>query len=367
MKVAKRIERLRALMEQRGLDAVIARSTTDLMWLTGFERVFDTEQAHIAVVTRDACALHTDMRYSTAMRTRAKDEGIWQIDDERVSAAKFVAAFLQGAGLQGGKVLIDADISLALYRALVEENPKVEFVEGHGDILALRAVKEPEEVELMKAAQEVASKSFLEFVGKLHVGMTERDASLELELAMRKNGADELAFANIVASGANSANPHSVPGDRTLQPGDLVVVDFGARLNGYRSDTTRTLCIGQPSKEQLRIYETVKLANEEVRHSIKAGVTGAEMQAVAEAVLAAAGFGGKMGHALGHGVGLDIHEAPLLSPRYDKPLVAGNVVTDEPGIYITGQNGVRIEDCGVVTADGYVNFCGLSHELVVVE
>ena len=215
-------------------------------------------------MTQDACALHTDMRYSTAMRTRAKDEGIWQIDDERVSAAKFVATFLEGAGLQGGKVLIDTDISLSLYRALVEENPKAEFVEGHGDILALRAVKEPEEVELMKAAQEVASKSFLEFVGKLHVGMTERDASLELELAMRRNGADELAFANIVASGANSANPHSVPGDSTVQPGDLVVVDFGARLNGYRSDTTRTLCIGQPSKEQLRIYETVKLANEEV-------------------------------------------------------------------------------------------------------
>lgn len=367
MKASKRIEKVRRLLAETGCDAIVVRSITDLMWLTGFERVFDTEEAHTAVITADKCLLHTDMRYSTAMRTRAADEGIWEIDDERCKAAKFVGDALKREGLSAARVIIDADTPLSFYRALTDELPAVTFEERRGDILRLRAVKEPEEIEALKRAQAVADAAFTATLEKAHSGMTEREVSLELEMQMRMHGADELAFANIVASGPNSANPHSVPGDRELQKGDLVVIDFGARVDGYRSDTTRTIAVGEPTEEQRRIYDTVLRANAKIRETIKAGVTGAAMHQLAEDVLAEGGYAGKMGHSLGHGVGLDIHEWPLNSPSYKQELVVGNVVTDEPGIYLSGSDGVRIEDCGVVTEDGYEIFSRLSHDLQVIE
>ncbi len=367
MKAAARISRTRSMLAEKGLDALIVRDTADLMWLTGFERLFDSEQAHVAVISDERCAIHTDSRYSTAMRACAQQEGLWDVDDERCSVASYVRAQVAKTSSSRPRVGIDADTPLSLYRQLCEGLPNVEFVEMSRAILALRAVKEPAEIELMKKAQDIASRSFLQLLEFIRPGMTEREVSLEFEIAMRKNGADELAFANIVASGPNSANPHAVPSNRRLSKGDLVVIDFGARVDGYRSDTTRTICIGEPSDEQVRIYNAVRRANEAVQVQLKAGVTGAQMHKLAEEILAEEGFAGKMGHSLGHGVGIDIHELPLLAPSYDKKLEEGSVVTDEPGIYIAGENGVRIEDCGAVTSDGYVNFCSLTHELQVVE
>ena len=366
MRAAGRIEKVRKLLADEGLDAIIVRSTTDLQWLTGFESVFDTEQAHTAVITADECVIHTDSRYATAMRTAASEEGLWRVDDERASAAVFAAQVLGEAGLAAGTVAIDAATPLNLYRAYAEKLADATFAERSGDILALRQVKEPSEVERMIRAQRVAEHALMEVLEKIHTGQTEAEVSLMLEFAMRSRGAQELAFANIVASGPNSANPHAIPGQRRLAKGDLVVIDYGARVDGYRSDTTRTVCVGMPSDEQLRIYNAVKRANEEVRKVVKAGVTGIAMHELAEQVLAEEGFAGLMGHGLGHGVGLDIHEEPCLNLRNDAPLPAGAVVTVEPGIYVAGQNGVRIEDCGQVTQDGFENFCTLTHELMVV-
>lgn len=366
MRAAARVEKLRGLLADEGLDAIVVRSTTDLQWLTGFESVFDTEQAHTAVVTKDECVIHTDSRYSTAMRAAAAEEGLWTVDDERDSAAAFAERALGAAGLAGAAVAIDADTPLSLYRALAEKLPDVEFAERKGDILRLRQVKEPEEVERMIKAQRVAEHALMEVLDKIHAGQTEAEVSLMLEFAMRSRGAQELAFANIVASGPNSANPHAIPGKRRLAKGDLVVIDFGARVDGYRSDTTRTVVVGQPNEEQLRIYNAVKRANAEVRNTVRAGVTGIEMHKLAEQILAEEGFEGLMGHGLGHGVGLDIHEEPCLNLRNDEPLPAGVIVTVEPGVYVAGQNGVRIEDCGQVTEDGFKSFCTLTHELMVV-
>lgn len=366
MRAAKRIERVRELLVSQNLDAIVVRSNSDLMWLTGFENVFDTEQAHVAVITRDYCVLHTDSRYVTAMSERAQYEGIWQVDASRMREPQFVAQALKDLSLVTGRIAIDTAMPLAMYRAYSDEMPNARFKERSGDILSLRAVKDADEIALMKAAQEVASKAFIETLAHVSAGVTEREVSLELEFNMRRGGAEELAFANIVASGPNSANPHAIPGQRRLRNGDLVVFDFGARVNGYCSDTTRTVCIGEPSVEQQRIYDAVCAANSAVRRALKPGVTGAEMHKLAESVLADAGYANCMGHALGHGVGIDIHESPVLGPSNDQPLVVGNVVTDEPGIYLPGQNGVRIEDFGCITDEGFDNFCTLSHELQVI-
>ena len=366
MRAAARVAQARDLLAAQGLDAIIVRSTTDLQWLTGFEAVFDTEQAHTAVITAADCIIHTDSRYSTAMRTAAAAEGLWTVDDEREGAAAFAARVLDAAGLSCGNIAIDAATPLNLYRAYTQKLEGATFAERQGDILALRQVKEPAEVERMIAAQRVAEQAFLETVEGMRPGQTEAEVSLALEFAMRKRGAQELAFANIVASGPNSANPHAIPGSRQLQRGDLVVMDFGARVDGYRSDTTRTVSIGGPDAEQQRIYDAVRLANEEVERTIRAGVTGIEMHQLAEQVLADAGYPNLMGHGLGHGVGLDIHEEPCLNTRNAEPLPAGAIVTVEPGVYVPGQNGVRLEDCGQVTADGYTNFNTLTHDLILV-
>ena len=373
MRAAQRIARLRALLEQEGLDAVVVRSVTDLMWLTGFERVFDSEQAHTAVVTAQRCIIHTDSRYATAMNAAAGEEGLWEVDATArgadgapYGASDFVGDVLAEQGCAGGSVAIEANTPLKLYRKLAAKLPGAALAERDGDILKLRAVKEPGELELMRRAQQVADSAFTALLPQLHAGMSEREVSLKLEFLMREGGADELAFPNIVASGPNGANPHAVPGERLLQEGELVVIDFGARVDGYRSDTTRTICVGHAGAEQRRIYEAVRVANEAVEKAIRPGVSGRDMHELAEQVLAEYGFAGKMGHGLGHGVGLDIHELPNNSPRNEEPHVAGNVVTIEPGAYLPGVHGVRLEDCGVLTDAGFENFCTLPHALITV-
>ena len=200
----------------------------------------------------------------------------------------------------------------------------------------------------------------------MRVGMTEREVAFELEQTMRKMGAEDLAFASIVASGANGASPHSIPGDRRLEDGDLVVMDFGARARGYCSDMTRTVAVGHATERTRAIFDAVRAANETVEAMLRPGVTGRAAHERAEYVLAEHGFAGKMGHGLGHGVGIDIHELPVLSPRNVAPLEAGNVVTVEPGVYLSGEAGCRLEDFGVVTADGFEVFTASTHELVII-
>lgn len=367
MRAFHRIEQVQRLLEEQVLDAIVVRANSDLFWLTGFEDVFDTEQAHVAIITRQECILHTDSRYVTAMREKSREEGIWEIDASRDREVAFVARMLKELKLVTGRIAIDESMPLSLYRAYSDAMPNARFKERSDDILKLRAVKDADEIAIMRRAQEIASQAFIETLGTMQPGMSERDVSLELEFNMKRLGASELAFANIVASGPNGAKPHAIPSDRLLEAGDFVVFDFGARVGGYCSDTTRTVCIGEARDEQIRVYEAVRRANEWVAANIKAGVTGAQMHTLAESELAKAGFEGKMGHSLGHGVGIDVHELPLLSPTNKEALVAGNVVTDEPGIYLPDDMGVRIEDCGVVTENGFESFCELTHELMVIE
>ena len=250
MRATHRIEQVQRLLEEQTLDAIIVRANSDLFWLTGFEDVFDTEQAHVAIITRRDCILHTDTRYETAMREKSSEEGIWQIDASRDREVEFISRMLADLKLVTGRIAIDEAMPLSLYRKYSDAMPNARFKERSDDILKLRAVKDADEIATMKRAQDIASQAFMETISNLKPGMSERDASLELEFAMKRLGASELAFANIVASGPNGAKPHAVPSNRLLEAGDFVVFDFGARVGGYCSDTTSRCASTRPCAGQ---------------------------------------------------------------------------------------------------------------------
>lgn len=389
-----RLERLKARLCELDARAMYVRDTANIEWLSGFEDVFDEERAHAAFVPagEGAARLHTDSRYMTAMEREAEGTPV-EVDAERVGMAawarkrwdELVVEAGEGAGGVDASLALEDSILLSEYRALqkafspadtgVAEDADegasstsagaARFLETNDLVLNLRAVKDADEIRRMKAAQAVTDTSFAHIVGFIRPGVTEREIQLELDGFMLSHGADALAFPSIVASGENGASPHAIVSDKPLQAGECVVMDFGAKRAGYCSDMTRTVFLGAPEGEMLAAWETLRCANEEVEAALRPGMTGAEAHELAERVLADGGFGGRMGHGLGHGVGLQIHELPVLSPRNDKPLAPGNVVTVEPGIYIPGRFGMRLEDFGVVTERGFERFTQSTHDLVV--
>lgn len=369
--MANRLDRMRERMEVAGIDTFYCTDLSNVKWLTGFAGVFDDEPAHTLVVSAHDAAMHTDSRYADAAG-RAAEGTPWEVDAAGGSHAVW-AVGRSRAGVDAGRFGIEDTMTLAAYRALERaiEGPDASHIvpkpiETDGFVRTLRAVKDAEEIAAMKAAQAITDAAFEHIVGFMRVGMTERAVQLELEETMRKLGADDLAFSSIVASGANGAAPHSIPGAKPLAEGDMVVLDFGARKNGYCSDMTRTVCMGHATDQAKRVFEAVRSANEAVEAILRPGVTGAAAHELAEQTLERAGFGGKMGHGLGHGVGIDIHELPNLSPRNTAPLAVGNVVTVEPGVYLSGQLGCRLEDFGVITEDGFEVFTKSTHELVII-
>ena len=372
-----RLERMRAKMAEEGLSDFYCRDISNVAWLTEFPTVFDDEPAHLALVTPKTATLHTDSRYADAAG-RAAAGTPWTVDacggGHAAWAARSFAAFHAGRGTAPGRDVcafgIEDSLPLAEFRALERafkpQKWSPTLVETSDFVRGLRAVKDDAELDAMRAAQAITDAAFDHIVGFMREGMMEREVQLELEETMRRLGADGLAFGSIVASGENGAAPHSIPGKRRLAAGDMVVMDFGARKGGYCSDMTRTVCIGHATPRAREAFAAVRAANEAVEAMLAPGVTGAAAHALAERTLADAGFAGKMGHGLGHGVGIDIHELPVLSPRNEAPLVVGNVVTVEPGVYLAGELGCRLEDFGVITEHGYEVFTNSTHELVII-
>lgn len=372
-----RLERMRENMSACGIDDFYCRDISNVQWLTEFEGVFDDEPAHLAFVTPKKAFVHTDSRYADAC-DRASQHTPWVVDACGGTHASWVArqfaAFHAAAGTPEGENVCAMGIEDAielrefreLERAFSEAKWKPRFVEADGFVKKMRAVKDERELLAMRAAQAITDAAFEHIVEFMGEGMTELEVKRELEETMRRLGAEGLAFDSIVASGPNGAAPHSIAGERRLQAGDMVVMDFGARKGGYCSDMTRTVCIGEATPLAREVFAAVREANEAVEAMIRPGRTGATMHHLAEDVLAHNGFAGKMGHGLGHGVGIDIHELPVLSPRNEAPLEVGNVVTVEPGVYLPGEIGCRLEDFGVVTEDGFEVFTKSTHELVII-
>lgn len=363
-----RIERLREYLAAENFDAILVRETSDIAWLTAFDGVFDEENAHALVVSSHEAILHTDSRYANACNLAAAG-GEVTVDAQAKAHAAWAVEKLSAID-SPMRLAIQDSLTLREYRVLEEAlataPQQVELVETSEVIIDLRAVKDALELARIKAAQAITDAGFTHIIDFIKSGMTERQVQIELDGFMMRSGATDLAFPTIVATGAHAASPHAQPNDTVIAPGDAIVMDFGAKKDGYCSDMTRTVFVGEPSLKQRAGYEALRRANEGAEEFLKAGVTGKEAHELAEQALADTGFGGKMGHALGHGVGLDIHESPVLAPRSTEPLQAGNVVTVEPGIYLPGEFGMRLEDFGVITPSGYDVLTQSGHDMVII-
>lgn len=367
---AARIARVRALMQERDYDAMVIRDEANLRWLTGAEGVFDFtgELPHATFITHDACYLHTDSRYFNSFQEHMPADSPWVLDMEVTGIPAWVAA--RARDTKTHVVAIEDTMELSFYTALTrsfEDNSYAYALpQMHGDLRRMRAIKDAEELELMRRAQAITDAAFTHMLGQIRPGRTEKELRLELENFMYAHGADGLAFSSIVCSGPNTANPHAIPSDRVVEKGDFVLMDYGASYHDYCSDMTRTVCVGEPSAKQREIYDLVRHTHEECVKAIHAGVDGHDIHVLSTKIIGDAGYGDYYGHSLGHGVGIEIHELPNFG-RASNIVEAGAVITVEPGVYLPGVGGVRLEDYGVVTKDGYEPFTTSTHELQVID
>ncbi len=362
-----RVERLAGELGDLGVDALLVQSLVDVRYLTGF-----TGSNGLALVLAPSLAaelgphrFYTDFRYTTQSAEQVPASFAREIVTGELGEA--VAATL--AGHAGRLGFDDASVTVKAHARLGELlGEGWELVGCASAVQRLRAVKEPGEIARIRAASELADEALR---GVLEIGLTgrsERDVAIELELRMRRLGAEAPSFTSIVAAGAHGALPHAEPRAEEIPRDVLVTIDWGAQLDGYCSDCTRTYATGEGiSALAQEVYGIVLDAQEQSLAAVAAGLSGRDLDAVARQVIEQAGHGEHFGHGLGHGVGLEIHEAPRLSrTASEEPLVIGNVVTVEPGIYLPGELGVRIEDLAVVGELGPDVLTGLSKELTVV-
>jgi Xaa-Pro aminopeptidase len=346
-------DRLEALLAERELDRMLVTDLTNVRYLTGF-----TGTNGACICGPGVRLFLTDFRYTE--RAAAEVEG-WE-------AVTIVNDWLGGIAerLRGRVGFEDDHTPVRLLEKLKEKLADgVEMVAAGGAVERLRRVKDEEELAAIAEASKLADEVWLWSLERGLAGRSEREVARAAEARIRELGGDP-SFPAIVAGGPNGALPHAEPGEREIGSGELVVFDMGAQLDGYCSDGTRTFATGEPGEEARAVYEVVREAQAAALEGIRAGVKGEDVDKVARKVIDAAGHGERFGHGLGHGVGLEVHEGPRLSPRSDDILAPGEVVTVEPGIYLPGDLGVRIEDLVVVTEAGLRNLSGLPKELQLV-
>ncbi len=352
-----RLERLREKFAALELDAFFVSSPENRRYLSGF-----VGSAGYLVIGRDAAVLATDFRYTEQAALQAPD---FRVD--RISGGLgwlpelFSELGVKRVGFEAGHMTV------ALHSAIVnamkenEDAKDVSLVATSQFIDPLRAIKDPDELALVTRAMEIADRAFAVVSPTIEVGETEASVAWRMEWAMREAGAEALAFETIIASGPNAAKPHHHPTDRPIGAGEPVVMDFGARYMGYNSDMTRTICLGEPDEMFRIVYDTVLNAQQTASVTVTPEMTSGEADEIARDIIEKAGYGERFGHSLGHGIGLAVHEYPRVSPRCDDPLVDGTIFTIEPGIYIPGWGGVRIEDT-VVMENGKVRSLTTSHK-----
>jgi Xaa-Pro aminopeptidase len=354
---AARRRRLIDRLEDLELEGLLVTRRENVRYLTGF-----SGSNGQLLVGQATALLLTDSRYEEQSAREAPDL------DRRVYPRSFVPAFTEACREASlGRIGFEAEgLTFGSHRRLRDEDG-VELVATEDLVERLRWAKDPEELRLIERAQELTDEAFDRVVPKLAEGVTETRAAFELEVAMREAGAEAVGFDTIVAFGENAAEPHHHPTDRILRRGDLVKMDFGCVVEGYHSDMTRTVAFGDPGEELRDVYEVVRLAQDAGRDAVRAGVSGSEVDEEARKVIREAGFGDRFGHSLGHGVGLEIHEGPSLRAGAEDEFPVGAVVTVEPGVYLPGRGGVRIEDMVEVTAEGCRSLPRTTHDLVVLE
>jgi len=348
--VAGRLDRLRALLPDAGCDALLVTSLTNIRYLTGF-----TGSAALLWVDADGAQFVTDGRYAQQSEEQLAAAGVLaDIEVPASGAGQRKAVAARAATRVAARVGLEAEhvTWAAQQRYAAEWFPDSVLVPTAELVESLRLSKDAGEVARIAAACAIADTALANVRVRLYDAPTEREFAGELEAEMRRLGADDVSFETIVASGPNGARPHARPGVRRIVDGDLVVIDFGALLDGYHSDMTRTFQIGEPTEVQRRMWDVVRDAQQAGLDAVQPGVLASEVDAACRSVIDAAGWGDAFLHSTGHGVGLDIHEAPRVGATVDATIGAAHVVTVEPGVYLPDHGGVRIEDTVVVTEGG---------------
>ncbi|MGQ9600284.1 MAG: M24 family metallopeptidase [Anaerolineae bacterium] len=338
-----RLAKLRQSLSDQGLEALLISQPENRRYLSGF-----TGSAGWLLISAERSILATDFRYYEQVEREAPTFELAKI---KTTFSQLLPDLLAGAGVrrlgfESQHVTVD---ELDTWRQATEG---VEWVPCKGLVEALRAVKEEDEIKALRRSVALTDAAFAHLMEVIRPGMTEQQAAWEIESYMRSHGASKVAFDLIVAAGPNGALPHARAGEHILQPGEPIIVDIGCMVDGYCSDMTRTFCLGEPGPRYMAVWELVLRAQEAAKAVIRAGVPAVEVDGAARSVIAQAGYGEYFGHGLGHGVGLAVHESPKASPLSDDVLRSGMSLTVEPGIYLPGEFGVRIEDLVIVREEG---------------
>ena len=346
---AGRLQQVRARLPLWSVQALLFLDMKNIRYLTGF-----TGSDGALYIGPDYRVLLVDGRYITQARDETADFEIYQYLSKMDGLVDVMGTDLKSVPNHGrGMIGFEAEtMTVAVWTALAERLPGLTFQPLRQELETLRAVKDGEEISKIREAARIASRALSKVLERIRPGMTEREIAADLDDAIRRGGAQEVSFPTIVASGENSARPHSRPQSRTIRPGDLMTIDCGAVYDGYRSDETGTFMLGRPDARQERAYQVVKQAHDRAIEAIRAGVSCRMIDGVARSWIDAQGFGESFTHGTGHGVGLDVHEYPRLTAQSEAILEAGMVVTVEPGVYLPGLWGIRIEDLVVVKKDG---------------
>ncbi len=358
-----RIQRLQTQLTARGWDGVYLTKATHIRYLTGYRG----DEAYLLVPAQGPAVLITDFRY--VEEAEAACQGlpsvtVQRFDRQHQPLDQLIANFCRRLPVQT-LAFEERVLTYAGYQTLARAVPQCRLTPAGSLLEDLRAVKDEVELALLTQAAAIANQAFHNLLPQFRPGISERKLAIALYEEILNLGGEGLSFPTILASGANGSLCHGEPSTKVLARGDFVTCDFGAVYQGYCSDTTRTVILGSPSAQQRELYELVLKAQLEGCRILQAGLTGREVDGAVREIIAQAGYGDYFGHSVGHGVGLDIHELPNLSPGYDQPLLVNQVVTVEPGVYLPGWGGVRIEDTLVVTAAGSRNLTVLPKELLI--
>lgn len=353
------IKKLQDILRQsQSIDGALLLSPENRRYFTGFP-----SSDGFLLVSADRAVFVTDSRYFEAAKAAVQScEVVLQGHDRKQLAEIFADMQVTAVGIEASRMSVAAFSEYATALApvqLVADNTLDSM------LVALRAVKTPEEILKIQAAQQIANEAFAYICKEIRPGRTEREIALALDYFMLSHGAQAISFETIVVSGANTSKPHGVPSDKPVQAGDFVTMDFGAVVDGYHSDMTRTVAVGKADSRQRAVYDVVLNAQKAVLAGLRPGLRCADADKLARDVITNAGYGEYFGHSTGHGVGIEIHERPNLAPRAESVLTVGNVVTDEPGIYLPGQFGVRIEDMALITPSGCQNLTDCPKELII--
>jgi len=348
LKIGNRLQKLRQRLIEKEIDAIFISQPENRYYLSGFDG-----SSGFLLITPQKAILATDFRYLEQAEGQAPDYEIFRVTS---NMEDWLPRLVSESNLK--KLGFESrHITFGMYRQLSDilnkAQSQLELVPVDGLVESLRAIKEPEEIELITRAVEMADEAFQYIEDMIHTGMSEKEVAWEIEKFLREKGSQTIPFDIIVASGPNSALPHAKPSSRAIHAGEPVVIDMGARFGGYSSDLSRTICLGNRDDTFNKVYDTVLSAQLAALTMIKPGMTGGEIDNLARAVIEQAGYGEAFGHGLGHGIGLAPHEQPHLGPGSSEQIVDSMVFTVEPGIYLTGWGGVRIEDV-VIMENGKV-------------